>query len=182
MLVELRWATLTAADHGLRALLDDAELARIDRLERAADRGRTLLGAAVLRIAAGELLGLDPAAVRVGRTCETCGEQHGAPRILHPEAPFASVSHSGLLVAVALAHAPLGIDVQRLAELPAGVEACPWVRAEAAAKARGVAAAAGAPTPEPLASHALEPPLAGYAAALALPQAAGAPQLQLHRP
>lgn len=181
MQVEVRWATLAAAEHGLRALLDATELARIDRLDRAADRGRILLGAALLRTAASDRLGLHPASVRIDRTCEACGEQHGAPRLLHAHAPFASVSHSGLLVAVALAEAPLGIDVQRIADLPAGDDPRDWVRRESATKARGTAAAAGVP-PRPLALHDLDAPLGGYAAALALPAAVGVPVLRLRGP
>jgi 4'-phosphopantetheinyl transferase len=179
--VALHWRTLAAARHDLRAMLDAAELARIDALERAADRGRSLVAAATVREAAGERLGIPPEAVRIDRTCDECGRQHGAPRLLHPHAPWVSVSHSGLLIAVVLADAPVGVDVQRVADLPEAQSAREWVRAEAILKATGVARAAGVGV-GPLVARDIDAPLPGYAAALALPAASGLPRVRTFSP
>jgi 4'-phosphopantetheinyl transferase len=172
--VDIRWSSLEAAHIGLRSVLDAAERARVDALQRPADRGRSLLGAALLRTVVGERLGVAPEAVRTDRTCDECGEQHGAPRILSEGAPWVSVSHSGLLVAVAVAAAPVGIDVQRVAELEPQQDAAAWVRAEAIAKLEGVVRASGGSAPA-AAAHLLAAPMRGYAAALAVPARLGAP-------
>ncbi|MGA4508368.1 4'-phosphopantetheinyl transferase family protein [Propionibacteriaceae bacterium G1746] len=123
------WAPLHLADVRLDTLLDETELARLGRTTRQADRARWLLGAAVLRLAVAAETGTDPLSVRIDRTCADCGAQHGRPRVVTPAGSglYVSVSHSGLVTAVAVGHEPLGIDVQR-----AGTDA--WVRREAAFK------------------------------------------------
>lgn len=181
--VEVWWSSLDAAEHGLLDGLDDVERARVRALERPADQGRSLLGAALLRVAAGERLGVPPADVVVDRTCADCGRPHGRPRVGAPggpgpgvgpgvepgvgpgdAAPHVSVSHSGLLVVVALCDAvPVGVDVQRVADLGSGRDAerdaARWARTEAARKA-----GAG---PVPPVLRDLAAPLGGYVAALA---------------
>ena len=102
---------------------------------RAADRDRFTLGAALLRLALAARLKCDPAAVALDRTCPSCGEPHGRPRLLgprhweiraqleplSPKAPRAvdlSVAHSGEAVAIAISSAgPVGVDVERLREI-----------------------------------------------------------------
>ncbi|RAX48083.1 hypothetical protein DQ353_17050 [Arthrobacter sp. AQ5-05] len=75
-----------------------------------------------------------------------------------------SVSHSGLLVVVALsARGPVGVDVQRVSDLADPSAAPQWVRREALFKARS-----RGPEGRGLV-HELEAPLAGYLAAVALP-------------
>lgn len=179
--VDIRWSSLDAAHIGLRSVLDAAERARVDALQRPADRGRTLLGAALLRTVVGERLGVAPAAVRIDRTCDECGEQHGAPRILADAAPWVSVSHSGLLVAVAVAAVPVGVDVQRVAELEPGQDPAAWVRAEALAKLDGVVRASGGPA-HAAAARPLAAPVRGYAAALAISTRLDAPLVRASGP
>jgi 4'-phosphopantetheinyl transferase len=94
------------------ALLDDQERDRAERYQLATARDRFLLGAVVLRVAAGQSLGIRPADLAVDRTCGRCGSQHGRPQLpgtgLH-----ASVTHSGEVAAVALTCAgPVGVDVE----------------------------------------------------------------------
>ena len=94
------------------ALLDDQERARAERYRLPADRDRFRLGAVLLRAAAAWHLDVLPANVAVDRTCGRCGAQHGRPRLpgtgLH-----ASVSHSGEVVAIAIAWCgPVGVDVE----------------------------------------------------------------------
>ena len=162
--VEVRWSSLIAADRGLLDLLDATERARVRSLRRSADQGRSLVGAALLRVVVGERLGVPADEVVVDRTCTDCGRPHGRPRVLGPgeTAPHVSVSHSGLLVVVALAEdAPVGVDVQRVADVGEGPgpggdpRSQEWVRREARLKAGGGAV------------RGLPAPLDGYAAALA---------------
>ncbi|MFH5824517.1 4'-phosphopantetheinyl transferase family protein [Georgenia sp. AZ-5] len=175
MAVEVWWSSLAAAHRDLLALLDATERARVESLERPADRGRSLVGAALLRVAAAAHLGMRPDQVVVDRTCTECGGTHGAPRIIGPGAPgpWVSVSHSGLLVVVALSpHGPVGVDVQRVSDLADPRAAQDWVHREAALKAQTAALAQGHAVPRLTAVEAdaatseLRPPLNGYAAAL----------------
>ncbi len=94
------------------ALLDDQERARAERYRLAAARDRSVLGAVLLRLAAGRSLGVRPAGLDVDRTCGRCGSQHGRPQ-LPGTGLQASVSHSGDVVAVALTcGGPVGVDVE----------------------------------------------------------------------
>lgn len=174
MAVRVWWSTLTAADHGLLDLLDDTERTRVAMLDRPADRGRSLLAAALLRVAVADHLGAPPTEVVVDRSCADCGRPHGAPRILGPgpTRPWVSVSHSGVLVVVAVSSdGPVGVDVQREADLEHPAAAREWVCREAVFKAAGRAAQQDGPDPAdpPAVCHELRPPLPGYAAAIALP-------------
>ena len=165
---EVWWSTLLAADRALLDVLDATERGRVQSLTRPADQGRSLVGAALLRVAVGEHLRVPPGDVLVDRTCTGCGGPHGRPRVAGPggAGPHVSVSHSGHLVVVALAvGGPVGVDVQRVADLgePSAAEtgrrARAWVRREATLKVGG-----GAVRP---AVRPLRAPLDGYAAALA---------------
>jgi 4'-phosphopantetheinyl transferase len=171
MTVQVWWASLTAAGERLEALLDDAELARAGSLSRHADRGRSMLGAALLRVAVAADLGVEPMEVRVDRTCTECGGVHGAPRIERPVAParWVSVSHSGLLAVVAVsAHGPVGVDVQRCSDLDDPAASRDWVSREALLKADGPATGADrAPAATDPKVRSLDAPLDGYVAALA---------------
>jgi 4'-phosphopantetheinyl transferase len=169
MAVEVWWSSLAAADRDLLRILDTTERARIESLDRPADRGRSLVGAALLRVAVASHLGLAPADVVVDRTCDECGGPHGAPRILGPglPAPWVSVSHSGVLVVVALSpHGPVGVDVQRLSDLSDQRAGQEWVRREALLKARTAAPEVDQPDAT---AHELAPPLSGYVAAVVTP-------------
>ena len=53
-----------------------------------------------------------PADVRFDRTCAHCGEPHGKP-VIAGGGPGHSVAHSGDLIAVAVAGAPVGVDVEQ---------------------------------------------------------------------
>lgn len=167
--LEVWWSSLAAADRDLLGMLDAVERGRLEELQQPADRGRSMVGAALLRVAVARHLGVGPGQVTVDRTCEECGRQHGAPRVVtDATAPWVSVSHSGLLVAVALStHGRVGIDVQRAADLPGPVPVRDWVRREAAFKARAGHPAGGQePAEQSAVTVDLRPPLPGYAAAL----------------
>lgn len=163
--VAVWWGSLLDADVGLLPLLSQTERDRVASLERPADRGRSLVGAALLRTAVATDLGCAPEQVQLDRTCSDCGDQHGRAQVLGPlpsgrhTPPWVSVSHSGHLVAVALCRThPVGIDVQRTADLAEDVEPWSWVRREAHFKS---GAGDG-----PCDTQPLETPLVGYRAAL----------------
>jgi len=150
-------ATLVQADLAWRRWLDDGELDRLSRLDSPADQGRFLLGAAMLRSAVGNALGVTPRHVPLNRSCPTCGRGHGRPQV--PESALnLSVTHSGLVVAVALAFGvPVGVDVELVRDDDAAMTAG-WTRAEARFKAGGA--------PE-LVAWELTPPLPGYVLSVA---------------
>lgn len=174
MSLEIWWSSLAAADRDLLAMLDAGERARVESLERPADRGRSLVSAAMLRVAVAAHLGIAPAEVVVDRTCAECGGPHGAPRIVShgTPAPSVSVSHSGLLAVVALVpRGPVGVDVQRLGDLADPADGPGWATREARFKA-------GTPAPGDVAVHELLPPLPGYVAVAVAPaELGGAPRI-----
>ena len=162
--IQVWWSNLTGADRGLAALLDEQERDRLESLVRPADQGRFLVGAALVRVAVGAWLEVTPEAVVVDRTCADCGRQHGRPEIRGPgtELPQVSVSHSGVLIVVALAEGPVGVDVERI-----DASNDSWVLGEATFKM-------GAGDPQ---GHLLAAPSPGYRAALAVP-AGSVPSVQ----
>jgi 4'-phosphopantetheinyl transferase len=102
-------------------LLDEVERERRDRYLRTEDRDRFTLGVAVSRLVLGPLLGVPPDRVPLDRACPDCGKPHGRPTVAG--GPQLSVSHSGDRVAVAFASAgPVGVDVEAIRPLDAGIE------------------------------------------------------------
>lgn len=129
------------------ALLDEDERERAQRLASTnpAGRARFVTGRATLRALAADHLGCRPDAVPIGH--------EAGGRLVTTKGPCVSVSHSGDLVAVVLARACVGIDVERVRPVrhaerlarrllppdsrdPEGFLAA-WTRLEATAKARG---------------------------------------------
>jgi 4'-phosphopantetheinyl transferase len=109
------WGSPSDATDGLWDLLSPAERERYDRLRRPADRDRSVVGAATLRLAAGAVLGVPPGEVPIDRSCLRCAEQHGKPTLPPETGLHCSVSHSGERIAVALGSgAALGVDVEAL--------------------------------------------------------------------
>lgn len=143
-----------------RDLLDPTEATRVSRVTNAEDRTRQVAGAALLRLAAGYLVDIDPAMISVDRRCDTCGQPHGRPHLIGTDLR-ASISHSGDRIAVALTRAGhVGVDVERvspidLAELASDVLGPEehansttdffiyWVRKESVVKATGDGVVAG---------------------------------------
>ncbi|MGW6454789.1 4'-phosphopantetheinyl transferase family protein [Streptomyces sp. NPDC055078] len=146
-----------------RHLLDAGEKARLDAFRRPADRDAYAVAHVTLRRLLGERLGRPPEAITLSREpCAHCGGPHGRPVLPGGEAHF-SLSHTGGMVLIALAAAPVGVDVEavpdpgtvadvatqlhpreraELAALPAGERAAAfvrcWTRKESLLKATGV--------------------------------------------
>lgn len=118
-----------ASPHMLR-VLDGSERERFARLRQPGDKNRFAIAAHLLRVGAGEALGIAPEDVDVDRTCETCTRPHGRPR-LPGTGYWCSISHSGAYVVVVLASGgPVGVDVEDVREHRAG-----WRSAAAASTA-----------------------------------------------
>ncbi len=147
-------ATLLEADVALRAWLDERERERLMRYQAPADQARFLLGAAMLRAAVAAELGVRPEEVPIDRSCSECGRWHGRPVVSEVSLAL-SVSHSGLVVALALApEGPVGIDVERVGERPVPAVRA-WTRAEARYKAGGGEDLLVDELPAPVAGHLL---------------------------
>ena len=97
-----------------RTVLDRLETARRSRYRIDADRDRFTLATVLLRAVTGRATGVDASAVVVDRTCDSCGDPHGRPRL--PRTLLeASISHSGDVVAVAVTQAgPVGVDIEQV--------------------------------------------------------------------
>src|SRR5260370_20600449 len=107
------WARRRDASPRLAGLLDDLERERRAAYRREADRERFLVGCALAKTVIAACTGQRPAEVSLDRTCRLCGQPHGKPAV-RGGGPEFSVSHSGDLVAVAVATAPVGVDVEQL--------------------------------------------------------------------
>jgi len=107
------WAHRPDASPEQAELLDETERQRWAAYRREADRERFLVGCALAKTAIATYTGQPPAAVSFDRTCPRCGQPHGKPAI-HGGGLEHSVAHSGDLVAVAVAGAPVGVDVEQL--------------------------------------------------------------------
>ncbi|WP_148233061.1 MULTISPECIES: 4'-phosphopantetheinyl transferase family protein [Thermomonospora] len=131
------WARLTDVRPWHTELLNEVERGRRERYLRPDDRDRFTLGAAVTRLAAGELLGVPPERVPLDRTCSGCGAPHGRPVI--EGGPHLSVSHSGERVVVALSGGgPVGVDVEELSDRLTDEIAAQVLDPEEAADLRGL--------------------------------------------
>ncbi|AYL40369.1 4-phosphopantetheinyl transferase (plasmid) [Streptomyces fungicidicus] len=98
-----------------RELLDAEERARARAFRHDRDRAAYVVAHAALRDVLSVLLGVRAEALPLSREpCAGCGGPHGRPVLRTPGVHF-SLSHSGDLVLVALAPAPVGVDVEGLA-------------------------------------------------------------------
>ena len=110
---EVWWARRQDAASGHLALLDEGERQRWADYRRDADRERFLAGCALAKMVIADSTGQRPGDVSFDRTCRQCGKPHGKPAVKGGRLEL-SVAHSGDLVAVAVATAPVGVDVEQL--------------------------------------------------------------------
>lgn len=106
------WARRQDASPRLAGLLDPAERERWAAFRRDADRDRFLVGCGLAKTVIAARTGRRPGEVSLDRTCRRCGRPHGKPSV-RDGGPELSVAHSGDLVAVAVAAAPVGVDVEQ---------------------------------------------------------------------
>jgi 4'-phosphopantetheinyl transferase len=107
------WARRQDASGRLTGLLDDTERQRWAAYRRGADQERFLVGCALAKTVLAGYAGQLPASLSFDRTCRQCGQPHGKPVVKGGEFEH-SVTHSGDLVGVAVARAPVGVDVEQL--------------------------------------------------------------------
>ncbi|MFT4167187.1 MAG: 4'-phosphopantetheinyl transferase superfamily protein [Microlunatus sp.] len=109
--------------------LDAHERNRLARLRRTADRARYLAAHVRLRELLAEVTGRPPADLRFSQAdCPACGKAHGRPVLTdHPDVHF-SLAHAGSRIAVAIAAAPVGIDVEALTSVPGEPELSTVIR------------------------------------------------------
>jgi Phosphopantetheinyl transferase len=94
-------------------VLDATERERHARFLRAADRDRYQAAHVGARLLLGHYLGVPPGELRFSRRCRHCGAGHGKPVVEYPATKLDfSLTHSGAWVALAVAAAPVGVDVQ----------------------------------------------------------------------
>jgi len=127
------WARRQDASDRHAGLLDETEQQRWAAYRRDEDRERFLAGCALAKTVLAGYTGQSPADVRFDRTCGQCGKPHGKPVLAHGKPVLAygervlahgkrgaggdlehSVAHSGDLVVVAVARAPVGVDIEQL--------------------------------------------------------------------
>jgi 4'-phosphopantetheinyl transferase len=114
---EVWWARRQDASPRLSGLLDQAERERWAAYRHDADRERFLVGCGLAKTVIAACTGQRPAQVSLDRTCRQCGRPHGKPAVRRGGLEL-SVAHSGDLVAVAVAVAPVGVDVEQLEGRP----------------------------------------------------------------
>src|SRR5690349_24661843 len=107
--VLVRWSAPTAPA-AVADWLTDAERDRLAAFRREADRAGFLSAHALVRVVAAEVLGVDPATLRLEQRCPTCDGPHGPPGFALPGAPRVSFAHTDGLVVAAASDVPLGVD------------------------------------------------------------------------
>lgn len=96
-----------------RELLDDHERAALNRIVRPQSARGYAAAHALARRAVAQVVGSSAAQVRFDRTCDGCGEQHGRPTLPDYRTLHVSLSHTEVLVAVAMTTSlPVGVDVE----------------------------------------------------------------------
>jgi 4'-phosphopantetheinyl transferase len=111
------WWSEPRFDPAWLGLLDPGERVRWESYRRPEDQARFLTGTVRVRELFGIELGIDPAAVRLDRTCPDCDRPHGKIHLQDRERSDLelSVSHSGKWVLVAAYRGfPIGADVERI--------------------------------------------------------------------
>ncbi|MEU3226161.1 4'-phosphopantetheinyl transferase superfamily protein [Streptomyces sp. NPDC006976] len=96
-------------------VLDDSELARVEKLAFPPDRDCYRAAHVALRMLLGALQGVAPGAVRLTREpCPTCDGPHGRPAT--GGGVHFSLSHTRGTALLAFAGTPVGVDVERVPE------------------------------------------------------------------
>jgi 4'-phosphopantetheinyl transferase len=107
--------------------LTDAERVRFSTIATGPEKRSFLAGRALARATVAELVGVEPAEVRLDSRCDRCGAEHGLPRVALPASATdvrVSISRTTAAIAVAVARGmSVGIDVETVdAARFAGIE------------------------------------------------------------
>jgi 4'-phosphopantetheinyl transferase len=101
----------------MTALLTAGERNRLAGTRFEGDRNRSARGAVLMRLAAADALGVDPAVIVLETTCSRCGGPHGKPGV-RGWPTHLSLAHSADLVVVACTPvAAVGVDVERISRI-----------------------------------------------------------------
>jgi 4'-phosphopantetheinyl transferase len=107
------WARPGDADPAWAEILDAGERGRLDGLTRPGERQRFLAAHVLCRTVLAAYLGADPATLAFTDLCGACGGDHGKPRLDGGAVRLEfSIARAGDRVAVAVAHDPIGVDVE----------------------------------------------------------------------
>ncbi len=123
------------------SVLDADESRRAAALESSSRRTRALIAHVALRQFLGEHLGCRPEEITYCREpCPVCGGPEGRPAVLRPRRPVHfSLSVAGDVVAIAIASAPVGIDVESVPRPEAVAEVMGLLHPEERAELTAVA-------------------------------------------
>ncbi|MFE1872537.1 4'-phosphopantetheinyl transferase family protein [Streptomyces sp. NPDC059496] len=116
------WPIPGTADPADLALLHPAERERMARFGSRTRVAEYVTSRAAVRRTLSLLLAVAPRSVELGRLrCPCCGDpEHGPPTLLHPVTPWwISISHTAGLGLLAVSGAPVGVDVERMRDVPA---------------------------------------------------------------
>jgi 4'-phosphopantetheinyl transferase len=95
-------------------LLTGEERERTRRFRRAADAASFAAGRVLVRLALADRVGAAPGELVFDTWCELHASPHGKPRLVAPEAELDfSLSRAGARLLLAIATAPVGVDVER---------------------------------------------------------------------
>ncbi len=144
--ITLWWAHLTEANIALQKQITACEYEYCQQADDPSTAGQRLLSRVLTRQAIANYLNVDLLSVPIVRTCQSCGAEHGLPRIdlalwhkhllFKPiKLPYISVTHSKMYVGVVLADVPIGIDLEYRTDIDQQLHASEtqwnWVSREA---------------------------------------------------
>ncbi|MFF4567459.1 4'-phosphopantetheinyl transferase family protein [Streptomyces sp. NPDC001435] len=110
------WRTTSSDPAGDTAVLSSAERERAARIKDPERAAAFVTGRTVVRGLLGEVLGVQPQSVPLGRApCPDCGDrEHGPPALLSPGTPpRISLSHTAGHGLLAVARFPVGVDLEQ---------------------------------------------------------------------
>jgi len=95
-------------------VLTDEERERTGRFHRPADAASFAAGRALVRLVLAERVGAAPSELVFDTWCELHASHHGKPRLVEPAADLDfSLSRAGARLMLAIASAPVGVDLER---------------------------------------------------------------------
>ncbi|UGY93422.1 4'-phosphopantetheinyl transferase family protein [Streptomyces gobiensis] len=115
------WHTADTVRPADLALLNQAERLRAARIRLPQHAGEFVSCRAAVRRILASLLGVAPTELRLGRRpCPGCGSaDHGPPTVVAPECDWwISIAHSSGAGLLAVADAPVGVDLERSRKIP----------------------------------------------------------------